>query len=109
MKDAVDKGEKPQRTTIFHRLLSPDAAEGHVVPTVDQLKDEAFVIVAAAADTTGNALTISTYNVVRNPDIYAKLTAELKAAFPDPEARLDFVTLEKLPYLVGNLPPSVSV
>ncbi|PKY04740.1 cytochrome P450 [Aspergillus campestris IBT 28561] len=101
VKDAVDRGEKPQRTTIFHQLLSPNAAEGHVVPTVDQLKDEAFVIVAAAADTTGNALTISTYNVVRNPDIYAKLTAELKEAFPDPEARLDFVTLEKLPYLTG--------
>jgi len=45
-------------------------------------------------------MTITTYNIVSNKDIYRKLTAELKEAFPDPSATLDFLTLEKLPYLV---------
>lgn len=108
MKDSVDKGEKVSRTTIFHQLLSPDAAEGYVVPSVEDLKDEAYILVAAAADTTGNALTIATYNAVRNPKIYQRLTTELKDAFPDPDMELDFVSLEKLPYLVSAGIPTES-
>jgi hypothetical protein len=46
-------------------------------------------------------MTIATYHVINNPVIYKKLVTELKAAFPDPNARLDFQILEKLPYLVG--------
>jgi cytochrome P450 len=89
--------------TIFYQLLNPNVTEGHVVPSVDDLKDGAYIIVAAAADTTGNAITIAAYNVISNDDIYHTLTAELKQAFPDPEARLDFTLLEKLPYLVSLL------
>ena len=100
MKDAVDRNEKGSRTTIFHQLLHPEATEGHVVPTVEELEDEAYIMLAAAADTTGNALTIAAYNVVRNAEIYKRLTEELKRMFPDPEGELDFVALERLPYLV---------
>ena len=91
--------------TIFHQLLSPDAAEGHVVPTVDDLTDEVYIILAAAADTTGNAMTIATYNVVRNLTIYDRLTTELREAFPDPDDDMDYVVLEKLPYLVSMRGP----
>jgi hypothetical protein len=92
------------RPSIFKALLSPDEkANGYVVPTVDQLKDEAFSILGAAADTTGNAMTVAAYNVVNDPAIYERLTKELEAEFPDAEARLDFVSLEKLPYLVSFL------
>src|SRR5438552_3975968 len=91
VKATMDAGEEKRRarTTIFHQLLTPNVTEGHVVPTVDDLKDEAYVIVAAAADTTGNAMTIATYNVISNKDIYSKLTDELKEAFPNPSAKLD--------------------
>ncbi|PWY94921.1 cytochrome P450 [Aspergillus sclerotioniger CBS 115572] len=101
VKDAVDRGEKGSRSTIFHQLLHPEAAEGHVVPTVEELKDEAYIMVAAAADTTGNALTIAIYNVVRSPEIYRQLTEELQQTFPDSEGPIDFVVLEKLPYLTA--------
>lgn len=84
-------------------MLSSDAAAGYVVPTVDELKDEAYIIVAAAADTTGNALTIAAYNVVLNQEIYRTLVTELKEAFPDSDACLDFVTLQQLRYLVSIL------
>jgi cytochrome P450 len=76
-----------------------------VVPDVDQLTDDAFVIIAAATDTTGNTMAIATYNVLSNPPIYRELKDELKVAFPDGNARLDFLTLEKLPYLVRDLKP----
>jgi hypothetical protein len=90
------------RPTIFHQLLRPDAAEGYVVPTVGELKDKAYTLVAAAADTTGNAMTIATYNVTLNLEIYQTLITELKEMFPDPVSEIDFVRVEKLPYLVGN-------
>ncbi|KAI9778810.1 MAG: hypothetical protein M1839_007900 [Geoglossum umbratile] len=95
-----DPKEKPTaRVTIFHELLRQDAEEGHVVFSVDDLVDEAFSIVGAGSETTGNTLEIAIYYVLSNDGIYGKLTAELKESFPDPCLTLDFVTLEKLPYL----------
>ncbi|OJD15879.1 hypothetical protein AJ78_03897 [Emergomyces pasteurianus Ep9510] len=101
VKAAVDAAEEPRtsRVTIFHQLLKPDSVKEYTVPTVEQLVHEAYIVVAAAADTTGNAMTIALYNSVLKPEIYTKLTAEMKGAFPDPDAELDLSTLEKLPYL----------
>jgi cytochrome P450 len=101
----IDAGEKSTRPTIFKQLLDPSATEGHVVPDVDQLMDDAFIIIAAAADTTGNAMTTATYNVLSNHVMHEKLKEKLKMTFPDENAELDFVTLEKLPYPVRDLKP----
>jgi cytochrome P450 len=46
-------------------------------------------------------MTVACFNVCSNPDIYKKLTDELMATFPDDSDRLDFLTLEKLPYLTA--------
>lgn len=46
-------------------------------------------------------MTIASYNVANNWSIYKRLIAELTRAFPDPDAEMDFVTLEKLPFLVS--------
>jgi hypothetical protein len=46
----------------------------------------------------------ATYNVLKNPEITAALRKELLEAFPDPDAKLDFVKLERLPYLVCTQP-----
>jgi hypothetical protein len=102
VKEDIDAGrdKSTSRTTIFHQLLDPNVTEGHIVPSVDDLKDEAYIIVAAAADTTGNAMTIAAYNIVSDETIYRKLTTELRDAFPDPGPRLEFTLLEKLPCLV---------
>src|SRR5437667_1915126 len=99
--DAANGKISPSRTTIFHLLLDPNVAEGHVVPSIDGLVEEAFAIVGAASETVGNALTVGAYNVLSNEEISSKLTAELKDSFPDSSQTLDFITLEKLPYLVG--------
>lgn len=102
----MEASEKmPAKKTIFHQLLSPDATEGHVVPSVDDLIDEAFTFIGAATDTTGGALAVAAYHSVSNPDIYQSLVAELKEAFPDPKAKLDFQTLERLPYLASKSLP----
>lgn len=98
MKTKLDAGQEVEKTSIFAALLTP--AEGYVVPTPDQIKDEAYSILAAAADTTGNAMTVAAYHVVINPQIYRTLVAELKTAFPNKTDALEYKTLEKLPYLV---------
>lgn len=71
-----------------------------MIPTPEQIADESYAILNAASDTTGNCMTVAAYNVLINPDIHRTLTAELKAAFPNADENLDFLTLEKLPYLV---------
>ena len=99
MKAKLDAGEKLEKPCIFEALLAP--GEGYVIPTPDQVKDEAYSILNAASDTTGNAMTVAARNVVINPKIYRTLTEELKAAFPNPDEKLDYLKLEKLPYLVS--------
>jgi cytochrome P450 len=90
------------RPTIFHELLDPEEKDDDYVPlTVDQLKDEAQSVLAAASDTTGNAMTVAAYHTVSNPEIFEALRKELVEAFPDPEMELSFVELERLPYLVS--------
>jgi len=98
----MDAGRNVGRPSLFQTLLTPSEKDGeYIVPSVNDLKDEAYSVLAAAADTTGNAMTISTYNILSNPDIHLKLKRELEEEFPDPDQRLDFVRLETLPYLVG--------
>lgn len=89
------------RPTIFPTLL--EAAELPGKAKIDNVLDEAYTILGAAADTTGNALTTIARHVVSNPSIYRKLHAELVNAFPEKDAGLAFSDLEKLPYLVGNV------
>lgn len=60
-------------------------------------------VLAAASDTTGNAMTVSAYHTVSNPEIFSTLKKELAKAFPDPNKDLSFVELEKLPYLVSDI------
>jgi Cytochrome P450 len=88
------------RPTIFSALMDP--REGFSKGAVDNLEDEAYTIITAAADTTGNAMTTMTRWVVENPDIYHKLHSELCEAFPDSAAELNYAALEKLPYLVSS-------
>ena len=88
------------RPTIFSERLSPENNDGWPVPTSWQLKDECYSFLAAAADTTGNAMSTACYHTLANRGIYARLKDELVTAFPDASQNLDFSTLEKLPYLV---------
>ncbi|KAH8887271.1 cytochrome P450 [Thozetella sp. PMI_491] len=96
-------GIKPKRRTIFHELLDPTADDKvpPIPPTLEALSAEALSFCTAAADTTGNAMEMSVYHVITNRLIYEALTKELRQAFPNPNAELDYATLEKLPYLTG--------
>lgn len=98
----MDAGRKVGKPSLFEVLLTP-GKDNPVPPTPDQIKDEAHSVLAAASDTTGNAMTVAAYHVVSNPKMYKALTDELREAFPDPGVTMDYLTLEKLPYLVRFL------
>lgn len=100
VKKEIGQGrDKSKHKTIFHQLLDPNASEGHVVPDVEALTEEMFTVLTAGGETTGHALAMTTYYVLSNPEIHQKLVSELKTAFPNKKAGLEYLTLEKLPYL----------
>jgi cytochrome P450 len=100
-------GKYLERSTIFSTLLTEDdKPDGYSVPSTMDLKDEAYSVLAAAADTTGNAMTVAAFNVIKNPQIYQNLVRELEMAFPNPTTELPFLELERLPYLVSAPCPS---
>lgn len=90
------------RKTIFHDLLTEDPDHKLTVPSHQEIVDEATAVLGAAADTTGNAMTVAAIEVTSDPKKYARLVAELKTAFPDKNIKLNLLTLEKLPYLVSG-------
>jgi cytochrome P450 len=103
VKEKMSQGHDTGRPTIFTTLLSEDEKpDGFRVPTTLELKDEAYSVLVAAADTTGNAMTVAAFNVIYNPAIYEKLVKELETRFPDETSKLPFVELERLPYLVSK-------
>ncbi|OCK89514.1 benzoate 4-monooxygenase cytochrome P450 [Cenococcum geophilum 1.58] len=89
------------RPTIFSELLDPEKNYGKPIPSTMELKDEVHSLLAAAADTTGNAMITAAYHVISDWNTYQKVKAELIEAFPSSSSALDFVTLEKLAYLTG--------
>lgn len=105
VKQRMAEGKLGDRPTIFSTLLDPeDKPKGYQIPNDDVMIQEAYSLLGAAADTTGNAMTVAAFNVLRNPQTYQKLAQELEKKFSDPEAKLEFVELEKIPYLVRKQP-----
>ena len=103
VKSKMHEGKDVGRQTIFTTLLTDDESkpDGYCVPSTWALKDEAYSVLVAAADTTGNAMTVAAFNVLNNQTIYGKLVSELETQFPDRYAELPFAELEKLPYLTA--------
>jgi len=97
----IDEGVTPRRPTIFYELLAPELNPAKQRPQTKVIVDEAWGICVAASDTTGNAMTVATYHVITNPEIYEALKQELRSRFPDLNQQLAYTELEKLPYLTG--------
>lgn len=84
---------------LSQKLLMPNTKTGYVGPPPEDVRDEAYTVLEAAADTAGNAMITAAWHIGNNPIIREKLSAELRQAFPDLNS--DLVALEKLPYLVS--------
>ena len=88
-----------QHPTIFHELLESDLPPEE--KTLQRLGDEAQIVFGAGVETTAWILCAASFYILNSPSILAKLREELVNEIPDVKERLDWVRLEKLPYLTA--------
>ena len=65
--DARHATSSDHRPTVFDTALNPDVGKGRIRPTIDELSADSLLLLMAGTDTTAHALTIATYNVLREP------------------------------------------
>lgn len=107
--DARHATSSDHRPTVFDTALNPDLGKGRIRPTIDELSADSLLLLMAGTDTTAHALTIATYNVLREPNVLRKLKAELRAAILNKDSWAECAELEKLPYLRGVIKESLRV
>ena len=67
--------------------------------SADHLSREGMAVVGAGSDTTGIALTVTTFHILENPGVQRQLKQELKETLPDPARIPSWSEIERLPYL----------
>lgn len=80
--------------TMFDLMLTPDKERGQVTPSIRDMVADGCLMIAAGTDTTANVLGLATWHITTNPEVEAKLVAELKKAMPEKDAILDSASLE---------------
>lgn len=103
---AVIKTEKRRKDTIFAQILSSDLPEEEL--SDERLIDEGVLIATAGSETTAWAITITTYHIMKNPSVLAKMRAELATVpIPQGDAVAPWTALERLPYLTAVIKEGV--
>lgn len=97
VKSSIDADVHPDRPNIFDSLLRSDLDALDKEP--QRLTDEAAAVVSAGTETTSWALAVMTYHLIKQPQLLAKLTQELKSVVNDATKLPDWTVLEHLPYL----------
>jgi hypothetical protein len=103
--------------TVFDAVLNPTKEKGQFAPDLTGLCSDALLFFIAGmkqfsaslaitdtstgTDTTTPALVTGTWHLLKNPQMVETLQKELLSAIPDPNcgSKVNWATLEKLPYL----------
>lgn len=94
----VNRKEKSQniRKDVIGQLLTYDLPQ-------DAIEAEVVAIIFGGTDTTANSATFTTIEILKHPEIHAKLVEELFQVFPEGEYRLldalDYAKVEECQYL----------
>lgn len=102
IRELVDRTTPDEVPTVFDTMINPDPKREHLAPSIQDMADEAFLLLIAGTDTTATTLAMAVYNLLCHSDKLETLKTELRKAMPNREDALDWASLEKLPYLVGN-------
>ncbi|KAI9720911.1 MAG: hypothetical protein M1828_005481 [Chrysothrix sp. TS-e1954] len=89
----------PHRMTIYHALMDKDAYKNGRVPSAGSLYEETQALMFGGSDTTGNALLVTSFHLLKSPTMYKILKAELQTIWPNLENVPSARSLEHLPYL----------
>ncbi|KAH9167157.1 high nitrogen upregulated cytochrome P450 monooxygenase 2 [Lactarius sanguifluus] len=93
-------GAKGLRKDLFYFLSGEELPESERPSPIDVTKDGQLAIVAGS-DTTSSVLTAALYYLLRNPNAYERLQAEVDGAFPSGEEPLDATKLSQMKWLNG--------
>lgn len=97
----------PHNMTIYHSLMNPEAYRNGTVPEPGSLYEEAQALMFAGADTSGNAMMLGSFYLLKQPDTYKKLKSELSDAWSSLDSPPSLQQLERLPYLNGVVKESL--
>lgn len=86
-KAAYDAGVQMSQNTVLFSLLSSNLPAKE--KTTERLSGEANVFLAAGTEITATVLGLCTYHLLKNPDIVARMRAELLVVVKDLEALPD--------------------
>jgi hypothetical protein len=90
----------PHNMTIYHCLMDKEAYRSGTVPSEGSLYEETQALLVAGSDTTGNALMVGSFHLLKDANIYQRFKSEIQSAWAQagsvgPSMRV----LETLPYL----------
>ncbi|KAK0432330.1 cytochrome P450 [Armillaria borealis] len=94
---------------VLGKQIDKILADPGVLETASRksLLEEAQTFLIAGTDTTSNAMSVGFFHVLNNPSLRGKLVAGLKAIWPEKESPMPYDSLEKLPYLTGEVKESL--
>ena len=69
---------------------------------MDELVDEAFLLLVAGSDTTAYSIACTTYYILTHSDCNRKLKEELATVRKGPNGEIDWKNIAELPYLVSS-------
>lgn len=111
--DLTDDPEKleqlPHKSTIYHRLMDPEAFRDRTVPSAGSLYEEGQALMFGGADTVGNTLMVGTHHLLQRPEALQALKKELLAAWPTLSKEPELRDLESLPYLNAVIKESLRI
>lgn len=98
--ESRQQNETKKSSEVLERLLDPNAARGHAVPSAADLNEEAMTILTAGNDTTSNAMILGAYFICSHPQVHTRLVEELQKGFPNVHGGVAYEAAKELPYLV---------
>ena len=90
---------------MFDLLLQPNPDEGNKIRPLEELIDEAFLLLFAGSDTTAYTLSCATYYLLTHKDCLRRLQNELETVSRDANGKPDWKSVSELPYLVFPISP----
>ena len=89
--------DEKERRTVFHQIKKSSLPAEEM--SVERLKDEANILLAAGTETTSRTIAVTCYYLIENFDVRAKLFEDFKSVMPSVHSDVSLAQLEQLPYL----------